>query len=426
MPKVVSAKKTGLASKVKYKAPPKRGPLWLGPEDGSPMGGISQSMINHFLFCRERFRIKYVEGLQPPRGFEKNSGYGDMWHICEESLSAKRDWRILLTNHATALCKKYPLQQEEIEKWYQVCKTQFPLYVEHWKRHPDNLQRTPLMQEQVFHVPYQLPSGRTVYLRGKFDAVDLIGKGKTAGVYLQENKTKGDIDVWKLQRQLTFDLQSMFYLVALSDRNEFPLTHVEISGKSKQETKLFIKGVRYNVIRRPLSGGRGSIVRHKATDGAKCPKCKGTGKGKPIGGFQQQCAKCEGNQRINAKPEETYESYYSRLSTIIKEDCESLDPEQNQYWFSRWKVDISQGDIDRFKLEFLNPFLEQMCDWYDWVKLGGDVFNRYATNKLHYRFPFGCYNPLTDGGGESDTDEYLMTGSTAGLVKVDTLFGELQ
>ena len=79
-------------------------------------------------------------------------------------------------------------------------------------------------------------------MRGKWDSVDYIGKR----VYLQENKTKGDIDEQAIRHNLHFDLQTMLYMTALTEELE------------PQK----IAGVRYNVIRRPLSGGKGSIRPH--------------------------------------------------------------------------------------------------------------------------------------------------------------------
>ena len=73
-----------------------------------------------------------------------------------------------------------------------------------------------MLQEQVCDVPYNLPSGRVVRLRGKFDSVDLID----GGIYLQENKTKGDIDKIQVERQLSFDLQTLMYSVALHKMKE--------------------------------------------------------------------------------------------------------------------------------------------------------------------------------------------------------------
>lgn len=418
--------------------------VWAGPEDSSPNGGISQSMLNRFLGCRERFRLRYIEGLTPADSFTRAAEYGQCWHICEEALAANKDWHPELMAYASDLCRRYPMQQEEIEKWFNVCKVQFPLYVDYWSKHPDNLKRTPLMQEQVFHVPYTLPSGRVVYLRGKFDSVDLIGTGKQAGVYLMENKSKGTIDVQSLQRQLTFDLQTMMYLVALKIDQVTPMGFLGAvqdcsTGRLGGNNAIPIKGVRYNVIRRPLSGGRGTISRHEATKGAKCPKCKGESEVGTQSGGISKCPKCEGDGRIGAKAAETYQHYYDRLGGIIKEDCDSDDPSRNQYWFSRWKVEVSQADVEAFKQQFLNPILEQLCDWYEWLTTGdpwntrlidrspGDPppVSETPENHYHYRHPFGTYNVL-DEGGSTELDEYLSSGSEAGLTRDVQLFRELQ
>src|SRR5690606_23846750 len=108
----------------------------------------------------------------------------------------------VIKNHAMELCKLYPMQKSQIQHWWQVCKTQFPIYLDYWKKHPDVKNRKTILPEYTFKVPYKLPNGTTVYLRGKFDSVDSIG-GK---IYLQENKCKGDIDQNALTQQLRFDL----------------------------------------------------------------------------------------------------------------------------------------------------------------------------------------------------------------------------
>src|SRR2546422_151518 len=120
--------------------------------------------------------------------------YGSMWHICEEALARSPKqlghktklfvscWDLELKSYAQKLCQRYKLQQHEVEKWYNVCRIQFPVYIDYWSKHPDVTERTPLLQEQAFCIPYKLPSGRVIRLKGKFDSVDLIGKGKDAGI----------------------------------------------------------------------------------------------------------------------------------------------------------------------------------------------------------------------------------------------------
>ncbi len=375
-------KKTSLKTKLRAnakKCPQRRKePLWKGPEED----GITQSMISGFLECRERFRLRNIVGLKEADRFNHHPEYGSMWHICEER---QVDWAERLLTYVRGLCKKYPLAQEQINHWYQVCQVQFPIYVKYWEKHKDTRQRTSLLQEQTFNVPYTLPSGRVVKLRGRWDSVDLIGKGKNSGVYLQENKTKGDIKEEQLKKQLGFDLQTMFYLVALQ-------IELAIEGRDGFP-KGNLRGVDYNVVRRPLSGGVGTIRQHKPT------------KKNPQG--------------------ESAAAFYSRLGFIIAEDP--------GHFFMRWRVEVSPADMERFRREFLDPILEQVCDWYKIVTDGEDPFSiarfdgdlSYPVPALHWRTPYGCWNSLASGYTTA-FDEYLESGSTLGLEKADKLFTELE
>lgn len=366
-------------------------PLWKGPEED----GITQSMLGDFLSDRERFRIKYVLGLVPADAWDHRLGYGDMWHVCEEALAGgtalqvggEGHWQYALREHCREECRRYPLQQEVIDKWYNVCLVQFPLYVDYWSKHPDVRNRSPVCQEQVFRIPYRLPSGRVVNLRGKWDSVDLVKEGKKTGIWLQENKTKGDIRPGVLQRNLTFDLQTMLYVVALDEEQDNSFWR----RANKAWRNVPIAGVRYNVIRRPLSGGRGSIVQHKPS------------KSNPDG--------------------ETKEHYYNRLREVLSE------PEVLDEYFMRWNIPLTKSDIEAFKVRFLNPILEQLCRWYDYIsKDGMDPFGPYRNSDaggIHWQHPFGVYNPINETG-QTEYDEFIMTGSTAGLRRASSLFTELQ
>lgn len=374
----------------RVKPQPEPGPLWKGPE----RDGVTFSLLNRFLACRERFRVRVIEGLRPAETFNHRIEYGNLWHACEEALAAHRAdpdrnpaddsrwgerdegvgncWDVPLLSYAESLAHKYPLQQEQIDHWYNVCRVQFAEYVRYWSQHPDVTARTPLLQEAVFDVPYELPSGREVRLRGKFDSVDLIGEGKGAGVYLQENKTKGDVNHEAVRRQLTFDLQTMMYVVALG--------RIAPAGP-----RVPVKGVRYNVVRRPLSGGQGTITRHKPS------------KKNPAG--------------------ESKAEFYSRLRGIIAEYPDT--------YFARWKVEVGPADVTAFRRQCLDPILEQLCDWYSWVRHAADNGHDVFDKPIHYRLPFGTSNPIWEGY-ESDLDNYLLTGSTVGLTRAETLFPELE
>lgn len=157
-------------------------------------------------------------------------------------------------------------------------------------------------------------------------------------------------------------------------------------------SKVKLAGVRYNVIRRPLSGGKGSI---------------------------------------RQKKNQTQEEFYEELGNLIKG---ATGPEwgvlpDEHFYFMRWKVAFTPQDIETFKAQFLNPVLEQLCDWWNWIcasKDGGMWGHPDGTpyNHIHWRAPYGIYSPLYDGK-PTDMDEYLLNGSTVGLRRADSLFREL-
>lgn len=369
MPAVKTSAVVTKLKKAGVKAPATRAPLWTGPEGEGPNGGVTQGLISSFLVCRERFRLKAIEGLRPADTFEAKMEYGSMWHVCEEALASKDyDWQVQLPVYCRDLCRRYPLQQEQINHWYEVCKALFPHYIAHWAAHPDVQNRTPLLQEQTFDVPYKLPSGRTVRLRGKWDAVDLIGKGEEAGVFLQENKTKSSIDQVKIARQLSFDLQTCLYLVAL---NSWDWGNTEYGPPTNSPSKLPVMlppilGVRYNVIRRSA---------HKSVD------------------------------------------------SMLKKLEEDRKAGRISEWFARWQVLVSPNDLTRFRRECLDPVLEQMSEWWEHMERCREGQMGVWDDSIHYRMPY-IYSPIMEGG-YGDVDAYLENGSEVGLQISDCLFPEL-
>jgi hypothetical protein len=328
----------------------RKGPVWKGPE----IDGITQSLLGRFLCCRERFRLLVVEGLKPADRWDSKLGFGNMWHICEESHSANDVyWQQTLEEHTKEQMKRYRFQQAEIADWHAKCVAEFPIYVDYWAKHKDVQKRTPLIQEETFDVRYEVPSRRMVRLRGKWDAVDLIDKR----IWLQENKTKSQIDRDKIKRQMKFDLQTMTYLIALKEADQ----QLPTKGAA-------VAGVRYNVVRRSA---------HKTID------------------------------------------------SMLKKIDDDLKAKRGAEWFLRFEVEVTAKDIDKFKRECFNPILEQLCLWWDFQTKPSveRAFGPFGS-ALHWRHPYGIYNPLNEGGF-SEVDSFLETGSTAGLHRVDDLFPEL-
>jgi hypothetical protein len=144
--------------------------------------------------------------------------------------------------------------------------------------------------------------------------------------------------------------------------------------------KYAVSGILYNVIKRPLSGGKGSIVQHKPT------------KSRPLG--------------------ESEAEFYDRLQGIIRE--------MPQEFFLRLEAKISSSEIAAFRVSCLDPILENVCYWYDSV-----TGKQSPAPPASWRHPYGVRN-LLDEGGISDLDHYLTTGSTVGLQRRESLFNELE
>lgn len=176
-----------------------------------------------------------------------------------------------------------------------------------------------------------------------------------------------------------------------------------------------ICGVRYNVVRRPLSGGKGNIKQHEA----KTTKAR-YGTGKNSGKLLAPAVHT---------PAETLEEFVERL----RRDYIAADPE---YWFFRIISRVSKDDMMDFKRQCLDPLLENVADdaeWFVWClennwnhwdyRMRAAEFREHAQR--HFRFPFGVWLPLNEGGA-TDYDHHLETGgSEAGLRRTDRLFPEL-
>jgi len=366
------------------KRPKKKQPLWKGPDSPDPLrGGLTQSLLGGFLVCRERFRLKVVEGLREEEGFSYYLEFGNYIHEAEDAHASGKNINRIMRNYADKLISRFPTDQAEILKWYRIAKLMHPLYLKYWKTHKESTNRKYIFAEEVFKIKYILPSGRMVYLRGKWDEGFTEGKG----VWLQENKCKGDIDEQGLQATVDQDLQVMIYLITLS-----------LSGKFDPKDVL---GVLYNVFRRPFA----MYSKHN----------------------------------IRQRQNETQDQYYKRFATLV---------DQNPgYFFMRWRARIFQTDLARFRKEILDPLLESLWDWWEWIQVS--PFKPYAdryqntlqpfltpklikpnsnytkiSNTHHWRTPFGVYNSLAQGR-RGDYFALLTQGRRGDLVKAKTLFPEL-
>lgn len=373
-----------------------QGPLWEGPVGEGPQGGLTFSLLSKWLVCRDRFRLKVVEGVEEPMGFNPAIEFGSLWHEAEEAHSGGKDWKRAMSAYHQKLLKLFPTQTDEVRRQFLTAKAVFPVYIRHWAGHSMEKKRKPLMEEVSFRVPYRLPSGRDIVLRGKFDCVLATGKS----IWLQEHKTKGRIDEQGIQATVAENLQTMIYQTALraslrrdGDVPELhPVHGTDMVVECPKGARM--AGVLYNVIRRPL--------------------------GDPFG-----------PGTIRQRKTETEGQFYKRLAEKVQE-LESK-------FFYRWKVSLTQTDMADFHREVLHPILESFLDWWTWITLDPahpfrlptrmDLEQTPATRGLrggglHWRSPWGVYNSLGQGF-RGDYFDYLTQGRTSALEPIHTLFPEL-
>lgn len=373
-----------------YQRPTERGPVWAGPCGDGPQGGVTQSLLGRWLSCRERFRILVIEGLKTAERFTPTLDFGNLWHAAEEALAAQTasnplsNWSTALDALARGYFVRYPMQREEVGHWHAVAKNLFPHYVEYWRRHPDTVQRTPIMQETKFDEPYRLPSGRVVRLRGKWDAVDYIDQAPK-GVYVQENKTKSSIDPGKVSRQMRFNLQTNFYLIALHE-------HRKRDGIPPLLTR-DVQGIRYNVVRRPAHKSIESMLDKMALD------CRNGRAGEWFARWK-------------------VESSLADLSRF-KREClvpalENLCDDYEWWSWCKWEG----TDIPLLASKVCSVRGRNLWD-------SDQRHERFPHHhSRHYRFPYSVYDPMKEGGF-GEVDSYMETGSEAGLQRVTDLFPEL-
>jgi hypothetical protein len=224
--------------KVKKKIPKKALPYkgWSPLKDG-----ISQSLLQKFIVDTDRAHKHTVLGLRSTDRKEAME-YGSIFHKLIEvgaKLGPKYTRDKMVKFMQVWMKKRYPSTESALLA--RIALVQYHLYRE-WES--KRLKHKYIEAEPVFNEKYTLPalnfnpcqeiSIRTkkaiIPLRGRIDGVlDIDG-----GMWIEENKTKGRIDISFLQDTIPENIQVMFYAICSQLKYGKPC-----------------KGVMYNVIRKP-------------------------------------------------------------------------------------------------------------------------------------------------------------------------------
>jgi hypothetical protein len=349
--------------KLKKGAKPK--PNWtLYEEDGGREWGLSYSNMTKFVNCRERFRLRTVEGLTPTDTKEALN-FGTIFHKGLE-LHALGYTRTQILREFRKKTSKRRKKAEVYDPYQcQIVATMLPYYSKFWGSVLNKMNY--IESEGVFEMRYRCSIGRTVVIRGKRDE----GFLKDGKLWLQENKTMGQVPEDKIMRTIHVMLQPMIYLMSfLEDYPETPLG-----------------GIIYNVIRRPL-------LKQK--------------KGENDKQFLDRLSK-----DIESRPE-----HYFKMFEIPIE----------QKYVTEWVVKYFDPLICHICLWWESIRHNPFDPWTTPVKnlsglVGLDPGVGLVPNPFHYARPFGVYDPMTNGLG--DYFSRVLEGHDAGLIANQPVFPEL-
>jgi hypothetical protein len=303
-----------------------------------------------------------------------------MWHEVKEAYRQGRDWKEALSAYKLNLQGENPASADEIEKWAYLCAGQFMVWLKQ-PLPPQRIKSVQICTEDSFRVPYTLPSGRTVYLRGKYDSISLAAPA----LYIEDDKTKGKIDVKGIGDTMFGNLQMGLYHAAArqslikADDGNYHLTGLDKRGfvvLPKTAKRPYFVGTKYHIIKRPLSE----------------------------------------HYPIKQRVKETSKEFWNRV-------IQDIASNPNDYFIPMVAM-LTETQLDAFKLKILNPWLEALCDWWEYmVSTNYDPWSA-PTSSIHLQTPWNVYNSLF-GGFRGDYFDYLSKGHEGSLVRVKTLFPEL-
>lgn len=198
--------------------------------------GVTNSMLAKWMECREKARLSLQGWTPKQRSFALTFGtvVHEILQKAYEDLQKGKEIRLkkYLKKIETLWEEENPTVDERTSADFEMsllfAESVLPVYFDYWEK---DSRLDWLAVEKEFEVPWKLPNGKTVSLRGKRDG--LFRRGKET--WLMEHKTKGRIDEWGLVERISFEQQVMLYLTALLE---------EDSSKK-------VNGVLYNILRRP-------------------------------------------------------------------------------------------------------------------------------------------------------------------------------
>ena len=337
--------------------------------------GITFSFIQKFFACRERTRLNYVEGWRP-KSFKIALEFGNIFHEMKDVFYRNNNFSF---ERATMAANSYVdkkikrnnfsgAELVELDQLRALCHTTFFEYVKHWLNNPSFSQKSKSFTDDKI---------QWVHLERKFKFPFKLSNGRS--IFLT-GKIDGEL--------LDPTVRSKTYRI-LENKTKQKIEEFDVEQALKKDCQTMIytlanqheygkcpSGVLYNVIRRTS---------------------------------------------LKPRVKDSYSDFCERIGSDIRS--------RPDFYFMRWRVDITQEDVDIFVQRTLDPMLCQITDWWESIK--DNPFNPWTEkgvpkkNALHYERPYGMYeNNQRDPA--NDYAEIVEKGDYSRYEQRDVCFPELQ
>jgi hypothetical protein len=285
---------------------PKVDPMWDLDRDG-----ITYSTMSKFMNCRERFRLSVVEGWQPKK-INLPLEFGNVFHLFTEARLQgmdPEDMEFIGVNYIRERAEDDAADSETVQELNQLLFVSHVTYIEYCKY----WEATPSFKDGNKNI-----YDRDIDWIGKETPFDINHRMPNGRVIRLRGKRDGDFYRRRGQKEP--------YLLETKTKGNIDEMGIRDSLFKDMQTGLYLysmqkdyrltpAGCLYNVIRRA---------------------------------------------QLKPRKDEPPRAFADRVQKDIQ-----LRPE---WYFMRWRVEIEEGDIQRFIDRMLNPILHQICQWWDSVK----------------------------------------------------------
>lgn len=342
--------------------------LWHPARDG-----ITYSLLSKFIGCRERTRLAYVEGWTS-ESFNIPLEFGNIFHLmkeCKYSGMTQKKTEEIARKYVDAKIKKNKLSANELVELDCLAGLSiatFKEYCKYWNATPTFTKGTKSWVDKQIKFKNLERTFRNPYTLPDGRIVTLTGK---------------------IDGELIDPITNKYRVLETKTKGRISEYDIETALKNDTQTAFYMlankmsfnempSGVIYNVIRRT---------------------------------------------QLSPRKNEPAEDYITRVGSDIRS--------RPDFYFMRWKIDVSEEDLNAFIKRSLDPLLCQLVDW--WESIADKPFDPWTTpdvptgtkkNNLHFVRPHGIYDGGTIDIANAFSD-IVVNGDYTGYYQREDCFPEL-